>query len=60
MDDEWDKEGLEHSEVIRRMVLVDSNLDQIGWVKFWEWIADLGCRLSPSRNYFIDDSVEEG
>ena len=30
MDDEWDEKGLEASEVIRRMVLVDSNLDEIG------------------------------
>ena len=31
MDDEWDEEVLEDSKVIRRMVLVDSSLDEMGW-----------------------------
>ena len=60
IDDEWDEEVLEDPEVIRRMVIVYSNLDEIGWVKFWEWIEDLGYRLGFSRNNFIDDLVEEG
>ena len=60
MNDERDEEVLEDSEAIRRMVLVDSNLDEIWWVNFWVWIADLGCRLGSSRNDLIDESVEEG
>ena len=28
IDDEWDEEGLEDSEVIRIMALVDSNFDE--------------------------------
>ena len=41
MDDERDEEGLEDSEVIRRIVLADESLDEIGRVKFWECIACL-------------------
>ena len=58
IDDELDEEALEYSEVIRRMVLVDSNLDEKLWVKFWGWKADLRYRLGHSRTDLIDDSVE--
>ena len=58
IDDELDEEALEYSEVIRRMVLVDSNLDEKLWVKFWGWKAGLGCMLGFSRAYFMDSSVD--
>ena len=61
----WEEDGLieylnDDLDRFPNMVLVYSNLDEIRWVKFWEWIEDLGYRLGFSRNNFIDDLVEEG
>ena len=60
MEDGWDEEGLEDSELIRRMVIVDLNLDEIGWVKFWGREVSFGHRLGPSRADFANGSVEKG